>query len=128
MENKVIETRTSKIWLDEDGILYNIITPGAEQNLDDAVENTSTYVQITNGKQYPLFVDLRAAKSITRDARAHFAGEDTGRSASCVALMIGSPVSKVLGNLFMKLNTTVYPVKLFTSEDAAVAWLKGFIE
>jgi hypothetical protein len=42
-----------------------------------------------------------------------------------VALLVGSPVTRVIGNFFIGLNKPRWPVRLFRSESDALAWLGG---
>ena len=127
MENEVM-LRTCKIWLGEDGIARSIYFPNAEETLADAKEYIATVVKISKGKRCPLFVDMRNCKSITREAREYYAGEKSAKAVSAAAGLIGSPVSRIIGNFFMRLNKPVLPTKIFTSETEALEWLKGFIE
>ena len=129
-EHKITETRTAKIWLEEDGIVRNIVLPGAAETLDDVKENVSIHARLRpmSGKRVPVLVDLRTAKSLDREARNYLASEQSAKVVSAAALLISSPLSKFLGNLFLGLGKPTYPVKLFTSEAEAVAWLKEFLE
>ena len=42
------------------------------------------------------------------------------------ALVVGSPVSRVIGNFFVGLNRPKYPLRLFDDQEFATAWLLGF--
>ena len=128
METEEIVTQTAKIWLDENGILRVTSLPGATQTLAQAHENMSVEVQLSRGKRRPLLVDLRGMKSFDRDARAYYAGQEAAKFQSAVALLIGSPLSRVIGNFFIGFNKTVMPTRLFTLEAEALEWLKGFLE
>ena len=128
MKGEVIETRTQKIWLGEEGILYTKVLPGAELTLAEAQKITEAEFKLAGGQKRPLFVDIRLVKSITREAREHFAGESVQRFVSAVALCIQSPLSRVIGNFFMGYNRPLFPTRLFTSEDEAIDWLRGFVE
>jgi len=128
MENEVVTTRTGEFWLGEDGIIRGIISPTDEHNLADAKENGEAVVKVSEGKKVPLFIDMVSCKSITREARAHYARERVGEEVYAIALLIGSPVSRIIGNFFMGFNKPKHPVKLFNSETGAIEWLKGFIE
>ena len=70
-------------------------------------------------------VDARNVKTASRATR-----QDLAASAQpiSVAVLVDSSVSRVLGNVFLGFNKPAYPTQLFTSEDEAVAWLKGFLE
>jgi hypothetical protein len=44
-----------------------------------------------------------------------------------VALLVGSPMSRAIGNFFIGLNKPLIPTRLFVSEPEALAWLRGFL-
>jgi len=127
MENE--ETvRVAKLWLGEDGIVRIIHVPGAEVTLEDAQETMAAYLKIKKGKRRPLFVDTRKMKSIFREARKYYAGAEAIKVASAAALIVDTPVSRVLGNFFLGLSNPLLPSRLFSSEDEALEWLKGYLE
>jgi hypothetical protein len=68
--------------------------------------------------------DIRNIKSITRGARIYFTSEETGAVLRAQAVIVGSPLSRVIGN-FYGLYGMPYPIKLFTAEAKAIEWLKG---
>lgn len=67
-------------------------------------------------------MDLREVDSIDRPAREYFM--DQSASYYAVALVIGSPSTKMLANFFLGLKRGSIPVKMFTDEADAVAWLQ----
>jgi len=128
MENEVVVTRTGKFWLGEDGIMRGIILPTDEHNLADANENGEAVAKFSEKKRCPLLIDMVRCKSVTGKARAHYARDEAGEEVSAIALLIGSPVSRIIGNFFLGINKPKYPVKLFTAETGAIEWLRRFIE
>ncbi len=44
-----------------------------------------------------------------------------------VTLNAGAPLSRAIGNIFMGLNKPDFPLRLFTSDAEALAWLTGFL-
>ena len=120
-----VPSRVSKIWLGEDGIIHIVILPNAELSQADAKANVVAVDQISQGKKQPLLVDIRQAKAMDREVRREFA---SATNVTATALLIASPVSRVIGNFFIGLNEAAVPVRLFTSEAEAVEWLKGFLE
>ena len=123
-----ITTRTGKQWLGDDGIVRQVVFPGAEQTLADAVEHIRAIAALMpGGRRGPLLVDLRGTAAASREARAYFAGPETAKVVSAVALLVGSPISSVIGNFFLRLNQPRYPTRLFTDEAEALPWLKGFL-
>jgi len=127
MENEIIETSTAKVSLREDGIFHLIYSPKAEVKLDDAREIIAAQYKVLKGKKSPVLVDIREMKSIDREARQYFKSEETVKITSADGIVVGSPVSRVLGSFFLGINKPVYPIKLFTSEAKAIKWLKEFI-
>lgn len=128
MANEVIETRTAKTWLGEDGIIRQIIFSSTHHTLADAKENVATTMKLGKDKKHPMFYDARKLKSIERDARIYYAREEANKATCAAAIIVGLPISSVIGNLFIGLNKPLYPAKLFSSEDEALKWLKGFLK
>jgi hypothetical protein len=128
MMGKIFETEVDRQWLGEDGILYVEILPNAEMTLANAQQSTETFKQVTGGKKRPLLIDISRQKSMSREAREHKAGKAVENDVLALALVMTSPVGKVLGNLYYSLSKPSFPVRLFTSKNEAVEWLKSFLE
>lgn len=128
MESEAITTRVNRVWLGEDGIARVIHVPGAEVTLEDAQETMAAYLKLNKGKRRPLFVDTKAMKSLAREARKYYSGEEAAKVASAAAIIVDTPVSKVLGNFYIGISHPQLPSRLFSSEDEALEWLKGYIE
>jgi hypothetical protein len=124
MVNKPVQTRTSKIWIGADGIMYISAIPESDVVIDDAVENVAVSIKMAKGKKYPALVNMKKVRSITRDAREYFAGEEARKPVINLAMLVGSPLSEMMGNLFMKLSKPQFSTKMFTSEEKAIEWLK----
>ena len=128
-ENEAIEVRVGRVWLGTDGILrFYIDLPHAEVTLEDAQEAVAAYHAASRGKKRPLLTDARNVKSTDRPARVYSASEAVGSVASAVAILIDSPLGKVLGNFFMRVSKPRYPSRLFTSEEEAMNWLKSYLD
>jgi hypothetical protein len=118
----------TKLWLGEDGIVRIIHIPGAEVTLENAKETMAAYLKVYKGKRRALLVDTKTMKSIAREARKYYAGPEAAKVASAVALIVATPVSRVLGNFYIGLSNPHLPSRLFSSEDEALEWLKGYLE
>ncbi len=125
-ENKVIEIRAFTSWLGNDSICYTVVKPNVIVDLQDAKENTSSVKEISGDTIYPLLVNLMEIKSITKEARDHFSMQNRTPGVSAIAMLIRSPVSRVIGNFFLGMNRSSVPTKLFTIESEAILWLKRF--
>lgn len=128
MQDGVIETRTARIWLGEDGILRGALRDGADEREEDAIANVAAGVRITGSRKVPVLIDVRSVSFISQEARRVYASRNTNRYTLALALIVGSPLSKLIGNFFTGLNKPVFPTKLFTSEHEAIAWLKGHMQ
>lgn len=133
MENKappvgeVIRTQTEEIWLGNEGIIrYSVISDRA-QTLEDAKENIAAGKKISLGIRRPCLIDLRGCKAVNREARNYYTGNESESFTLAAALLVESPVSRVLGNFFMGFNRPhSIPTSLFTSESEAILWLSSF--
>lgn len=117
-------TRTCAFVLEE-GLLVARFLEGVEVSEEDARDNLRATVEITGGRRLPVMVDLRVLKSQSAGARAVLAGPEAARVSHAVALLIGSPLSRVIGNFYLRFNRPETPTQLFSSEVAARAWLSG---
>jgi hypothetical protein len=125
--NNAIELPAFWTWMGMDGICRTRAKPGAEVLIPDAVANSLAVTSLYNGKKFPLMVDARDVKSISKDARRHFAIHNRETKVTSFAIMVKSPLSRVIGNFFMGLNKPSVPARLFDDEKEAVSWLKTFL-
>lgn len=110
-----------KVWWDDaTGIARTDWLPGAVCGLAEAQAVDAEITALERGKVLSL-VDLRAVGSIDRSAREFFM--DQNERYRAVALMAGSPATRMLANFFMGLKRGPIPVRMFLSEADAVAWL-----
>ena len=128
MENEAVITKTARFRLWEDGIIRGIILSEDEHILAHAEENSEAVTKVSNGMRCPLYMDISRCKSVTRDARAHYAKGDAGNRLTACALLVGSYVSKIIGNFFLSISKPIYPTRLFTNEAESIEWLRGFVK
>jgi hypothetical protein len=117
---------TFRMWLRPDGIVQMDWAPRIATGLVEALEAVETMTRITGGRRSPLLVSLLGAGPQDRAARAEFACRDDVVSA--VALIVGTPLSRVIGNFYLSVNRPIAPTRLFDDEPSAVAWLHGFVD
>ena len=131
MDNKasqVIRTGLSDIWLGDDGIIRSIVIPGGVGTLETAKEAVVAYRKLGKGIARPVFMDGRNIKSVDRPSRVYAASEEASSVISALAVLIESPLSRMLSNFFLKVSKPSYPTQLFTSEVKAMEWLRQFVE
>lgn len=120
-------SRVAKIWVGEDGIARITHLPNAEVTLEDAQATMEAYKKLNNGKRLPLLIDTKTMRILSREARHFYAGEEAAACASAAAIIVETPVSKVLGNFYLGLSNPKLPSRLFSSEEDALVWLKGYL-
>ena len=119
---KRIETDNVSIWL-EDDICHYVFKPKSVETLETAQKNFEVSIPILpKEKVNYLLVDLTPIQSMSKDARDFYAGENTAAYAKAVALIVKSPISRVIGNFFLGINKPSFPTKLFSNEDEAIQW------
>jgi hypothetical protein len=74
------------------------------------------------GRRRPLLVDIIGTPGLTREARLVFSRRC---SASRIGLLGVSAVHRVMANFVIQVRPAPVPMRFFTSEPTAVAWLCG---
>ena len=118
------ETEKIKFKIGDDNILYTECFPNTTMELEDGIESTRVSLELVNNTPIPLLCDLNNVTKMTIECRNHFAGKEHATSFSKAALLVPSPISKIIGNFFMGLNKPIKPTKLFTDREKALTWLK----
>ena len=126
MDMHEVATRTSTIRKESDSLVRVVILPGAVQTLADAQENRTVMDRLITGRRFRALIDLRQMKSQDREAREYYTQPQHTPGLVAIALLIGSPMSRVIGNLYMGFNKSDIPTRLFTSEAEAITWLETF--
>jgi hypothetical protein len=113
------------MWLRPDGIVQVVWVPRTTALLEDATATLEAMAQFTSGRRRPLLVDIRETGPQDRRTRAEWSSRSDLQSA--VALIVGTPLSRMMGNLLLRVNKTPFPIRLYDNEAAAVAWLQKFV-
>ncbi len=125
--NTATELSVFWTWMGDDGICRTKTKPQAEITLKEAMENSIAVNSFYKNKKFPLLVDARDVKTMAKEARKHFSTNGRETKITCMAIMVRSPLSRVVGNFFMGLNKPIVPARLFDDEQDAVDWLKNYL-
>ncbi len=129
MKELRIETSTQKLyWDSENEIVWGELLAN-QTTVEHAKENIDAQERIRDSlkkKKTRVLIDMTSVTEISKEARDYFANERTASIQRATALLIGSPVSMVIGNFFMGLNKPVSPTRLFTDPHKAIQWLHTF--
>jgi len=131
--NPSCETTVSTVQLMPDGILLWRYKPGALVGLSEAHEEAAAIKELmdAHGKvECRLLINISEIGSIDRASRRFFASESTHESFGVrgLALVMGSPVGTMIGNIYHAINKTRHPTRLFMSEEKAMSWLVKQVE
>jgi hypothetical protein len=124
-DSGVVTHPKCRMWLRPDGIVQLAWAPRIEIGLQDVTAAIQTMTELTGGRRSPLLVDLHDGATVARPARLEMARRDD--LVSAVAMIVGTPLSRVTGNFFLGVNKPPYPTRLFDDEASAVAWLQAFV-
>ena len=111
-------------WDDESKIMRTEWLPGSVCGLEEAISVTADMRELGCGT-VPVLVDMREMAKLERPAREHFAIDNGGVRA--IALLASSPVTRMMANFFIGMRRMAVPIRMFTSESEAVAWLHGLV-
>jgi len=125
MEEKA--TTNARVSLRDDGIV--VVRPsGGPDTLATARENLAAIASFRRGdEQVALLIDFRGMKAQSREVRLFYSGEETARVVSAVAMIISSPLSRVIANFFLGIGKPPYPVHMVSDEEAAIQWLTQYL-
>lgn len=73
----------------------------------------------------PRLVDIRLLKGASKEVRDYMGNDKTATGQiSKAAILLGSAITKILGNIFIRFGKPPFETKLFTDRNKAIDWLK----
>jgi hypothetical protein len=110
-----------------DGILEYRYAPGSIVDLEFARSIVRSAAELLgDDAPAPSLVEPGNIKELTREARTFFAESSENQAVSSkVALMVESPATRFIGNVFLKVSKPRIPTKLFGDRESARTWLRG---
>ncbi len=85
-------------------------------------------VEATDYKTYPVLIDIRSIKNISKPARDFLASPAGCEGILAAAILIDSPLTSLIGNFFLNINKPLKPTRIFNNEPDAKKWLVQFLE
>ncbi|MBK9259276.1 MAG: STAS/SEC14 domain-containing protein [Polyangiaceae bacterium] len=121
----ILRSGPIRVWHDDaHGIIVADFDPRAELTLEHARASTESMRRLTNNVARPLLVDFTNMKSQTKECRDYFA-KDPNHIATytAAALLVNSPLTRVIANFFIGINKAAKPTRLFDDRKKAIEWL-----
>jgi len=122
--SSVFENNFVKLWIEDDILWgeYKEVIIG----LEDAKKIVSDRIIFQQGKLYPAIADIRKIKYVNKDANEYLSKEGNALLL-CGAIIVGSHVSEILGNFYLRINNPILPTRLFRTKEKARDWVKSFL-
>jgi hypothetical protein len=125
MDKSRFENEYASFWIEE-GIVFFVYKPNSVVSLEAAQKIVADRVRFQKQEDFPIYCDIRGMKSADKEARNYLAKEGSSY-ARAVAVVVDSPMSKIIGNIYLGLNKPITPSRLFTDQKDAVEYLKQFV-
>ncbi|MDM7990469.1 STAS/SEC14 domain-containing protein [Arthrobacter sp. zg-Y877] len=109
--------------LADEGHLVLVLPPGEVVTGSMAAQAAEEIDRLASLHSLPMLLTLSGVESISRSARDVFSA---ARSLTAVAVLGISPVDRVIANFLLGGEVQPCPTRYFSSEDAALRWLKRY--
>jgi hypothetical protein len=110
----------------EDGIIRVVFNETARHDLEDAKAIVQACIGLADGVPCGVIADIRRVTvGANRQAREYYVTGESGDLKAGMAMLVDSPLQRMLGNIFFLLSRPPYPTKMFGDEASAVAWLSA---
>jgi hypothetical protein len=119
----IAETRSSQIWLRDDGIVQVRVNRGVEIELEDA-EEILAVLQALSGGRRPMLLDYRWSHSLTLEARIRLLQPPV---ITALAMLAWTHIARISCEFLLSTSSPPYPARVFTSEEEAILWLKQYV-
>jgi hypothetical protein len=125
---KVVETAIAWNWMGGDRILRVVVKPDVEIGRAEAEESVAVGRGMVGTEPYAMLVDTGSIRRMDRAARDCFTRHGAqDNPALGVAIVVRTPLARMIGNFFIGFNRPQRPVRLFTACDEAERWLTGLL-
>lgn len=121
-ENDYVQLRT------EGNILYSEYKVGLSINLEIAEEILRLYSSICKEEKYLVLQDMKNLIWIDKKSRDLLAAHPITNQMIAWAFHSRKPLHKVMYSIFVTFSNPEVTTEFFTHPDAALRWLKEFIE
>lgn len=109
----------------QDGIFHCHFKEIATMDLSVAQTSVKDRLQFFERKSYPSLFDITQVKQTTKEARDFLANEGN-ELVSASAIVVSSPMLRMIANFYIVVNKPKNPSQLFTDRESAVKWLSRF--
>ncbi|TXK52162.1 STAS/SEC14 domain-containing protein [Pontibacter qinzhouensis] len=94
-------------------------------NLEIAQKCVQDRLELIAGTAYPSFFDITKVRNTTKEAR-DFIAKEGNELVTATALLVTSPVLRMMANFYIAVNKPKNPSRMFTDKRAALDWLAQY--
>jgi hypothetical protein len=126
---KTVELSSSILWISPEGIVYSRPKDGVPPQLsaEEVEEQLKIFKAVVGNEKVCMVLEVNPkAKPPAKEQPDLLAAQLTSITKA-MAIIISSPVSRIIANLFFGFKPPSYPVKMFANEQEATAWIKQYL-
>ncbi|HEY4800580.1 MAG TPA: hypothetical protein VII99_15990 [Bacteroidia bacterium] len=125
MKNRIIHTKKGKLRLIEPGIIQFILNENIEWDLKDAIETHKANLELSDGEKFCLIHIVNRFFIPSKKAQQFVTSKECTDKRIAVAFLVKNTAMKLFTNFFIRFFKSRTPMRLFTSEAAALKWLRS---
>jgi hypothetical protein len=100
---------------------------GLKVTIEIAESIVEQRLAFTKNKSMPIMILNHGVISIDKKARDFFSSSKGTRGLKAAALVLNTPFGSFLANFLISVTKPAMPAKIFSTEEAAMQWLKKFV-
>ena len=108
-----------------EGILYSY-SKSPKRTIKNITDNIALVKQITNGKKVPLLINI-SNSPVPDKATRQFSTEQLPNVYKAIAMVSKPGLAQLIMNILFKFKPPPIPMKSFSNDKDAKAWLQQFI-
>ncbi|MGQ7854190.1 STAS/SEC14 domain-containing protein [Pedobacter sp. WC2501] len=124
-DNQLIEGEIADYLLTDDGILISY-SKSILRTVENISANVALVKKITNNKKVPLLIYLKNSPVTDKETRK-FSTEQLPQIYTAMALVSKPGLSQLIMKIMFKFQNPPIPIKSFTDDQKARAWLTQFL-
>ena len=118
-----IRTAAADVYVEADGTLVLHFRHQARLVGEQGAEVVRAHVAAAKGRRLRTLADVRGIAATDRETRQLAAGPALAAVTLRMAVLVSDPLSRTLGNFFLRVSRPAYPTRIFTDEALARRWL-----
>ena len=121
-----IETTVADLWMDTEGLIHIHFKPTTAHGAAEACEVVEAHNELAAGVPCLVLANIQGVTvGANRAARQHYVSPVSAKYKLGMAMLVQSPMQRMLGNIFLRINRPPYPTRIFSHEQEALQWLRG---